>query len=104
MSRSLKVNRHTFKKVPDHVSTYKCHCSWCIAGKTRYHKTGDQLLKEGLKEAEPMFKSRGRLRVVRLNIDGITPLDSIGKGSPKRVDIDLTKAFRKIKLRLKDSP
>lgn len=104
MSRSLKINRHTFEKVPDHVSTYKCHCSWCIASKHRYKRIGEDLLKQGLSDAELPSSHRGRLRVVRLKLDGIQPLESTGKGSPKRVDIDLTKALRKIKLRLKDSP
>lgn len=104
MSRSLKIDRHTFKKVPDHVSTYKCHCSWCIASKHRYKRIGKELLKQGLSDAELPSRRHVRLRIVRLNLDNIQPLESIGKGSPKRVDIDLTKALKKIKLRLKDSP
>lgn len=101
MSRSLKINRHTFEKVPDHVSTYKCHCSWCIASKHRYKRIGEDLLKQGLSEAELPFQTNGRLRAIHVEDK---PVDSIGKGSPKRVDIDLTKALCKIKRRLKDSP
>lgn len=104
MSRSLKINRHTFEKVPDHVSTYKCHCSWCVASKHRYKRIGDDLLKQGLSEVQMSPRHSGRLRIVRLNLDGIQPLEKIGKGSPKRVDIDLTEALYKIKRRLKDSP
>lgn len=95
MSRSLKVNRHTFEKVPDKTSVYKCHCSWCIASKQRYKRIGDDLMKQGI----------GEIDLVEVKRRFIDDLDIPSRnGSPRRVDIDLSKALRKIKLRLKNSP
>lgn len=103
MSRTVKRAYTGSKRFSMHC---RCHggCPYCEASRLRYRRIGDDLLQQGLSEAELPFQRRGKLRVVRLNLDGIQPLERIGKGSPKRVDIDLTKALYKIKRRLKDSP
>ena len=102
MSRTVKRPYTGSKRFSVHC---RCHggCMYCESSRLRYRRIADDLLKAGLSESEQMFKTHGRLRVVRLDISGIQPLESIGKGSPKRVDIDLTDVFRKIKARLKFS-
>lgn len=52
MSRSFKVHKFTFEKVPDHVKHYKCRCSRCTHGKLKYQRIGEDLLEEGLQEAD----------------------------------------------------
>lgn len=101
MSRSLKLNRHTFKMQPDSKHNYKCHCKWCIDSRTRYTRIADDLLESNLKDIGNSFDRRGRLRVVRLNIEDIKPLEQTTRACPKQVFIDLTEAKQKIKLKLK---
>lgn len=97
MSRTVKAPYTGSKRFSVHC---RCHggCSYCESSRLRYKRIGEDLLKQGLSDAELPSRRNVRLRIVRLNLDNIQPLERIGKGSPKRVDIDLTKAFRKIKL------
>ncbi|XAO54218.1 hypothetical protein [Yersinia phage vB_YenM_P778] len=66
MSRSYKVSRDTFKKVPDKVHPYKCDCSWCVASKLRYQKLGNDMFNLGISEmTEEMFdKMRNIVEVI----------------------------------------
>lgn len=104
MSRSFKKHSYTGSKVFDYRC--RCHggCSYCESSRLLYTKIGEDLLKDGLKEIERWFNPRGRLRVVRLNIDNIQPLEDRLKTCPKQVKIDLTKAKQKIKMKLLNAP
>ena len=104
MSRSFKIDRHTFKRVPDKVDVYKCTCSWCTNSKTRYKVIGDELLKANLKEIETWFNPRGRMRIQRINVENVRPLEQRLKACPKQVKVDLTKAKQKIKMKLSNAP
>lgn len=104
MSRSLKVDRYTFKKVPDKVHAYKCTCSWCVNSKTRYKVIGDELLKANMQEIESWFKYRRKMRIQRIDVDNIQTLEQRLKTCPKQVKIDLTIAKEKIKLKLLNAP
>lgn len=101
MSRSVKKHEYTGSKRFD--KSCRCHggCPYCENNRLLYRKIGEDLLKLGLEESKTFLDNhRGRLRVVRLNIDDIVPLETIVKGCPPQVKIDLTKAFEKIKLKL----
>ena len=94
MSRTVKAPYTGPKRFSVHC---RCHggCSYCESSRLRYRRIGDDLLKQGLGEIE-----LGEVK--RRSINGLDIPDR--KGSPRRVDIDLSEAFTKIKRRLKDSP
>ncbi len=76
----------------------RCHggCPYCENGRLRYKRIGEDLTDIAMQEVEDAVESI-------LNTSGET-LQKPQTGSPRRVDIDLTKAFKKIKTRLKQSP
>ncbi len=76
----------------------RCHggCPYCENSRLRYKRVGKDLSDIAMQEIEEAVESI-------LNVSGQT-LQKPQTGSPRRVDIDLTKAFKKIKMRLKQTP
>lgn len=76
----------------------RCHggCMYCESSRLRYRPIGEDLLKDGLEEAEEIIKS--------LNPTVTKTEQKPQYGSPRKVIIDLTDALMKVRQRLKESP
>lgn len=95
MSRTVKRPYTGSKRFSVHC---RCHggCMYCESSRLRYRPIGEDLLKDGLQEAEDL--------IISLN----QPVTNTGQkpqyGSPRKVIIDLTDALLKVRQRLKESP